>query len=305
MHSSNPAGCRKALGLWIRALRVFSFPASAVPVVVGAGYVFGRREPADWWLLPFALVGAVAFHAGANLVSEYFDFRKGIDRPGTFGSSGILVGRLMRPRQILVGGIVAYLVGLALGLPIVAVQGWPILLFAAVGLVGGWLYTATKYAALSDLAIFFLMGPLMVVGAVFALTGRFDGNAVVVSLPVGCLVAAILYANNVRDLGDDRAVGVRTLAVFLGHGAAKWGYPILVSAAYVLTAVMAAVGVWPRWALVVFVTVPMAVGPIVKIARSRPDQPAALVGLDVRTAQLHLLFGLVFAASFVVGRLVS
>ena len=69
-----------------------------------------------------------------------------------------------------------------------------------------------KYIALGDFLVFTLMGPLMVIGSYYVLTGDYNTNVLYVSLPVGFLVAAILHANNLRGIVHDTQANVKTLA---------------------------------------------------------------------------------------------
>ena len=101
---------------------------------------------------------------------------------------------------------------------ICAVQGPALLVIGVVGLFGGLLYTAGpapyKYAGLGEPVIVFLMGPLMTLGTYTAVTG--DGwaaNGFWVGIGPGLLIACVLASNNLDDLLEDEAVGVRTLAV--------------------------------------------------------------------------------------------
>ena len=48
--------------------------------------------------------------------------------------------------------------------------------------------------------------------------------ALVASIPMGCLITAILVVNNLRDIDTDRAAGKRTLAVRIGSEATRWEY---------------------------------------------------------------------------------
>jgi hypothetical protein len=89
------------------------------------------------------------------------------------------------------------------------------------GLVGGYGYTAPplryKYRALGVPLVFLLMGPLMVVGSYFAVTGAWSVEALILSVPVGLLVAAILHGNEWRDIGEDTRAGIVTLSSRLGR----------------------------------------------------------------------------------------
>ena len=246
--------------------------------------------------------------AGTNLVSDYFDFVKGVDKDYTYGSSGVLTAGLLTPGQVLVGGLAAFAVACAIGLLFVVLRGWPILALGLVGLLGGIFYTARpvgyKYIALGDALVFALMGPLMVIGSYFVLTDSYSHAVLIASLPVGCLVAAILHANNMRDIQHDRDARVRTVANLLGHSGARLEYYALVGGAYLAVIGMIAGGLVSLWGLLVFVTAPLAIKNLRQVI-PQPAAPAAeaIATLDVQTAQLHLAFGLVFAAAILFGAL--
>ncbi|HXC61242.1 MAG TPA: UbiA family prenyltransferase, partial [Nitrospiria bacterium] len=68
-----------------------------------------------------------------------------------------------------------------------------------------------------ELLVALLMGPIEIVSADLAASGRVSSLAFVVSIPVGLMVAAILLTNNLRDIDKDRSRGRRTLAVLIGR----------------------------------------------------------------------------------------
>jgi len=299
------AGRRGTWAVWLRAVRVFSFPASIVPVVVGAAMAAHSDGPVAWWLLPFVAVASVLMHAGTNLVNDFFDYLKGVDTDYSYGGSRVLVEGLLSPRQAFVGALAMFAGSCVIGLLFIAVRGWPIFALGVVGLLAGFFYTARpvgyKYFALGDALVFILMGPLMVIGSHFVLTGSYDHSVLIASLPVGCLVAAILAANNMRDIQHDRNARVRTVASLLGHDRARLEYYALVGGAYVSVLGMIAGGLVGAWGLLVLVTVPLAVRNVRRVARSQPLQPQTIATLDVQTAQLHLAFGLLFALTILLG----
>jgi len=295
------------LAVWLQAVRAFSFPAAIVPVAVGTVLAAHFDGPVAWWLVPFVAVASVLMQAGTNLVSDYFDYLKGVDKDYTYGSSGVLTAGLLSPTQVLVGGFAVFAVACGIGLLFIALRGWPILLLGLVGLLGGIFYTARpvgyKYLALGDALVFTLMGPLMVIGSYFVLTDSYSHSVLIVSLPVGCLVAAILHANNMRDIQHDRDAQVRTVASLLGHNRSRLEYYALVGGAYVAVVGMILGGLVGPWGLLVFVTAPLAFKNFRRVVHSRPQQPESIATLDVQTAQLHLAFGLVFATAILLGAL--
>jgi 1,4-dihydroxy-2-naphthoate octaprenyltransferase len=288
--------------LWFLAARPASLTASTVPVLLGAAWAFYEKIPADWRLLPLIWLAALSVHAATNLVSEYFDYIKGNI---TLGSSRVIVEGLLSPRQVLIGGLVMFAVTAAVGLVFVALRGWPILAIGTVGMLGGYFYTATpvgyKYFGLGDILVFVLMGPLMVIGSYFVLTGTYNHNVLLISLPIGCLVAAILSGNNLRDMLPDHQAGITTTAGMLGHQWAKVEYCALDISAYLITAVLVAAGVLPAWSLITALSIPLAYQCVRRAFGSAPNRPEQLADIDVRTAKLHLAFGILLIISLLPG----
>jgi 1,4-dihydroxy-2-naphthoate octaprenyltransferase len=310
MTSSINTGERSQISLWVQAARLFALPASIVPVLVGALYTLSHHTGHVYWeLLPVIVVASVLFHTGTNFVSEYFDFKKGVDREETYGSSRILVDGLMKPKTVLYGGYAAFALGFLLGMILVAIHGLPILILGIVGLLGGIFYTGFpigyKYYGMGDLLVFLLMGPLMVLGTNLALTGTWNYDLIWVSLPVGFLVAAILNANNIRDIMHDSKAKINTLATLFGINGAKTEYYLLVSGAYISVIVMAILGLVSWVALIVLISLPPAIQNMKMISKARVDQPDLILMGDVKTAQHHLMFGVLYSIGILVGNFVN
>lgn len=284
---------------WLVAVRAFSFPASVVPVLVAAAMAAHCQSNVTWWLSGPVAVASILIHAATNLVNDYFDYINGVDQDYIHGSSGVLVTGRLQPRQVLAGGVVLFGVVCALGLWFIWLRGWPILLLGVVGLLGGWFYTAApigyKYMALGDPLVFLLMGPLMVIGSYFMLSGSYSHNVLVASLPVGCLVAAILNANNLRDIAHDRQARVQTIAALLGPRRGRIEYYGLVAGAYVIVVLGVLLSMHGAWVLVVLASLPLAGRAVWRLHRSDVDEPSSIATLDVQTAQLHLVFGVLWA----------
>ncbi len=301
------ANAPSPFALWAVAVRAFSFTASLIPPTVGAMLAFWHEVPTAWALFPLVLVASVSYHAGTNLVNDYYDFKNKVDRKGTLGSSGLLVQGLISARSLLVASVVFFAIGTLIGFYFISLRGLPILVLGLAGLLGGYFYTggpiSYKYRAVGEPMVFLLMGPLMVVGSYLVLTGSFRWDVVLVSLPVGCLVAAILQSNDLRDIAYDRVVDIKTNAILLGGKAAGAIYYGLVISAYAIVALLAAFKIVPVWSLAVLITFPMAAKNM-RIVRRIVEGASRKYGtIDVRTAQLHMAFGLVLVISLAVGRL--
>jgi 1,4-dihydroxy-2-naphthoate octaprenyltransferase len=281
---------------WWMATRPFSFTASIIPVLVGT-FLAARDGSFNFGLFVLVIVASVAVHAGSNLVNDYFDHVKGADAPHQLGRGGMIQRGVISPRGILVFGLVMLGVATAIGLLIVYIVGWPILLLALPSLAAAYFYTGGPkplgYVALGEVTVFIFMGPIIVVGSYYVQAQAVSWSAVLISLPIGLLVTAILQANNIRDIADDTRAGKRTLATFIGHRWAVREYVILVFGSYIVLGAIALGGLVPLGVLVAFITFPKAVE-LARLVRQR-DEARALNTALRKTAGLHLQFGMLIA----------
>ncbi len=297
---------RSAFSLWLQAVRAFSFTASMVPIIIGAMLALAFPGSVRWDLFPAVVVCSLLIHAGTNLISDYYDYMKGVDKEGAFGGSGVLVGKLIQPKQLFIGGIISFSLCFLLGLFFVQVRGIEMLYLGLTGIIGGYLYCGGigyKYLALGDILVFWLMGPLMVLGSYFVLTGTYNTAILLTSLPVGFLVTAILHANNLRDIKHDRAAGVRTLATVMGLGGSKVEYYVLIAAAYGCVIGMVLTQYLSPWTLLVLLSLPPALKNIKTISQADETTQAELALIDVHTAQHHFLFGILLAIGLLLSAL--
>ena len=118
------------------------------------------------------------------------------------------------------------------------------------------------------------------------------------SIPVGCLVTAILIVNNLRDIDTDRQTGKKTLAVHLGRRATRLEYAAGMAIAYMVVLGIGLAGMVGLWWWLPLLSLPLAVWLLRFVSRTtgRPLNQALK-----RTGQLHLLFGVLFAAALWLG----
>lgn len=304
--TTSTVSTRSAFSLWLQAVRAFSFTASMVPIIIGAMLALAFPGSVRWDLFPVVVVCSLLVHAGTNLFSDYYDYKKGVDKEGAFGGSGVLVGKLLQPKQLFTGGMVSFILCFLLGLFFVQVRGIEILYLGLTGIIGGYLYCGGigyKYLALGDVLVFWLMGPLMVLGSFFVLTGSYNSTIILTSLPVGFLVTAILHANNLRDIKHDKAAGVRTMATVMGLGGAKIEYYFLVAAAYICIIGMVVLQLLSPWTLLVLLSLPPALKNCKTISQANESTQSELAMIDVQTAQHHFLFGILLAIGLLLSAL--
>ncbi|HUO03623.1 MAG TPA: 1,4-dihydroxy-2-naphthoate octaprenyltransferase [Candidatus Binataceae bacterium] len=293
-----------AIAVWLRAIRAPSLSAAAIPVLLGAAVAVRDGFFAPGRLI-LALVGSMAIQAGTNLINDYYDYLSGADSEQSLGPSMAIQRGLLSPDQVWRGGIIALGIGSALGLVLVYLCGWPILLLGIPSVAAGYFYTANPvalaYVAMGELTVFIFMGPVIVMGAYYVMALQFSWTAWWASVPLGLLVTGILHANNLRDIESDRRHGKRTLATILGRTSAIYELAALDIAAYAATFGAALAHALPWTTIAAIVTVPRAIDQV-RIAM-RETEPKRLNRALMRSVQLHMEFGLLMTAAFLLAAL--
>ena len=295
-------------GALYEILRPFAFTASVIPVLAGAALAWVDET---WSWAPFlaALLGAVFLHAGTNIVNEVYDVRKGIDSiTSPRASHAIVKGRITEQAALIVSGA-AFALAIVVGLYLVWLRGPAIVGLGALGLLGGWGYTAPpleyKNRGFGVPLVFLLMGPLMVEGAYYAVSGTWSLTALVLSIPVGLLVAAILHGNEWRDIREDSRAGISTLSGRIGRRWAHYGYVGLVLGAYMVLALSVIAGILPAWTMLAILSLPFLAQVIRSAELGAAGQARAISMIDLQTAQLHLAFGSLLVLGLVLSRLIG
>ncbi len=288
----------RTLRIWFLALRPASLTASAIPALLGTA--LAADEAFRPGLFVLALLGSLALQAATNLVNDYYDHELGVDTTVSLGPSGVIQQGLLSPRAVLAGGFALFGVGAALGLAIVALVGWPILALGAASIVAGYAYTAPPlklaYRGLGEVTVFLFMGPAIVMGAAYVQVEAWTWEAFLASLPVGLLAAAILHANNLRDIDGDLAHGKRTLASLAGRPAADYELAVLIAGAFAAALELVAMGEAPLTGLIVLAALPAALRLLRALATS--SDARSLNRVLAGSVGLHLLFGLLWTLAF-------
>jgi 1,4-dihydroxy-2-naphthoate octaprenyltransferase len=306
--SSAPAGRPSAVVKWAVAARPWSFPASIMPVVFGTALaVVVGGGPFSPLLFLWALATMVVLHAAANMLSDVFDFRRGLDRDVT-PVSGALVRGWLTDRRVIRAAAALFALGTLSGLLIARLAGWSLLVIGGIGVASGLGYTLLKAHALGDLAVFLDFGLLGAAGAWVVQTRSFSWLPVVWAVPMALLVIAILHANNWRDIRSDTRRRVRTFAGRLGDRGSLVYYAVLIFAPFAIDVLLIVVprarggGMrpMPLTFFIVLLALPNAFrlwGRAVR--RARPRRSHDFVVLDGATANHNLVFGLLSTSAVV------
>lgn len=284
---------------WFLATRPWSFPASAMPVLVTLAYLFWQQYDVCWWKGLWCVLNIVVFHAAGNTWSDYHDFKSGVDNSETAGGVAITSGQF-EPGEIRGLSMALLVVAVVSGISIVICTGLPVLYLGLAGFFLTLLYPFLKYRALGDVDIFLTYSLLPILGTSFVSTGEIHYGALWLSVPIGLITVAILHINNLRDMEYDKKAGISTFAMRIG---AKWAvavYGIELLLPFVWIVACALCGVFPWWSVLALIAVVPAVANVKKSMRYEEGGMSAVTGLDEQTAKLQLLFGMLLFISFLV-----
>ncbi|MDR3563396.1 MAG: 1,4-dihydroxy-2-naphthoate octaprenyltransferase [Negativicutes bacterium] len=282
------------LNVWFMALRPWSYTAAFVPVALGAALAESEGV-FNLGLFLLTLIGGIAMQAGTNLINTYGDYMSGVDTLESATTCPQLVSGVLTPSAVRTAGISCFGFATLIGLYLTYLCGWPIIIAGLIGLIGGYCYTAGfsyKYKGLGSIMVFFLMGPLMAWPSYFIQTGQFSWLPVWVSLPIGFLVAAILHANDLRDMAFDRKAGIQTLALFLGLQKSINLYYFLYSASFVCLVGLVLLSFLPWEAILPVLLIPSAIKMVSLAKGAAQGSREAMLLLEATAAQFHFAFGL-------------
>lgn len=284
---------------WLIAVRPWSFPASAMPVIVTLAYLYWAYGVINLQNGVLALVGIIIFHASGNAWSDYFDFKRGVDRTDTFGVKTLTSGQFV-PVEIRNLAMGLLLPAVAIGLWLVLRTGLPLLWIGVGGAVCSLGYPWLKYRAFGDAVIFVAYAILPALGVSYVVMGEFVSDLLLIMVPVGLITVAILHANNTRDIETDMRAEISTLAMKLGKKTDVYLYIFEIVFPLLWVVVCVVLGYFPYWSLLVMLGILPAVANARAMWRLPKEGICAISNLDEKTAKLQLLFSLLFAVTFLI-----
>ena len=217
---------------WIQASRAKFFIATIIPLALG-GTVAAKAGAWDTGMWLVILLASFLVHLNTNLANDYFEHLGGVDASGGIGGSRVIQEGKITPNQIRNFLIAGYFIALVCGLYLLwATRLWWLIGVMLFSFFSSVFYTAKPirygYHGLGELMVGLNMGPILTAGTASTLMGRLSLEAVGISLPIGILVAFILYYQSISDIDDDRRAGKITVAVRLGRKGVVVGFRLFV-----------------------------------------------------------------------------
>jgi 1,4-dihydroxy-2-naphthoate octaprenyltransferase len=283
---------------WLMAARPHTLWTGAAPVLVGAG--LAHYDGAFRWdALLVTLFAALAIQVGVNFANDVADAGKGADTDQRIGPQRAVASGLITPRAMWGGIAVAFGLAAAAGAYLIYLGGWPIFIIGVVSIIAALGYTNGPipygYRGLGEVFVFLFFGLAATVGTRWVFDRSAPASAWVLAIPMGLLAAAVLVANNVRDLDTDAAAGKRTLAVVLGRERTRVLYAALMIVPFLIVGAAAPLGWIPPWTAVAVAATPLAV-PLVRLVTTETGGPPLIAALK-GTSRLQVLVALLIAAA--------
>ena len=254
-----------------------------------------------WLLLTLGLVMA---HATNNLLNDYTDYRRGVDQDNYYRSQygpQVLVHNLMTPRQLITYAAVTGLIALAAGIALILLQGGLTWILLALGVFFVLFYTwPLKYIGLGEIAVLIVWGPLMIGGGYYVITGNWEWNVVLASLPYALGVTGVIFGKHIDKFEMDKEKKIHTLPVILGERVSRYTALGMIFLQYLMVVYLVITGFFTPLMLIILFSIPVLLQIIPIFRNPKPaekpeDYPDVWPNYFVAAAFVHnRRFGMLF-----------
>ncbi|NLF00593.1 MAG: prenyltransferase [Anaerolineales bacterium] len=248
-----------------------------MPLILGMVLAWRLTGAFRWGVAALGMTGVVLVMLATYYAGEYWDYREdmlGMEQPPSrFAGGSLVVQRGLLPRRApLIASLVsvALALGVALALQFLCRTGPWTVPFAAIGLLGGFFYSAWPVrwvgTGVGELWIGFCYGWLPVAVGYYLQVGRLAPLVHWLAAPIAFTIFNVILLNEFPDRVADAAAGKRNLLVRLGtqRGALLYGAMAVASWGAVLLSLGQGVPIQALWCYApVFVLSVLLVGLVV------------------------------------------
>lgn len=299
---------RRHILIWIKAFRLKFLLAAPIPqVFIGASIAWHFKSIFDPLLFIIVMLGSVLAYLGCFGINEYFDYKSKADifaqkdKTPFSGGSGTLPAGLLNSRDMLNCSIVVLGLGTFTAAYLTFLAGPILILFALIAIIGACSYTAPpmklSYRGIGEFWTGLYCGPIMVLGTYYVFTKELAFAPILSAIPVGILVAAILWLNEILDYSADKQAGKETLVVKFGKKCAASTYCLFLVATYTLLMLNVIFKIASWISLFTLLTLPLAVKNAM-IAYKYYDDSEKFLPAVVGHIKLHLIIATILTMSY-------
>lgn len=256
------------------AVLIMTFLSAAIAGILAiqdGSFNFGR-----WILLTIGLVMA---HGTNNLLNDYTDYKRGVDQDNYYRSQygpQTLVHGLFTTRQLLTYAAVTGMIALSAGLALIFIQGGLTWILLALGAFFVFFYTwPLKYIGLGEIAVLIVWGPLMIGGGYYVITGIWEWNVILASLPYALGVTGVIFGKHIDKYDMDKEKGIHTLPVMLGERPSRYIALGMIFLQYLMVVYLVITGFFTPLMLIVFFSIPVLLQIIPIFRNPKPEEKPA------------------------------
>ncbi len=261
-------------------------------------------------------LGLMLAHATNNLFNDYTDYVKGVDKDNYFrtmyGPQPVANG-LLTTTQLLTYTAATGAIAAALGIYLIAINGWDPVIWVLLGLGAFFVLFYTwplKYIALGEVAVLLVWGPLMIGGGYYVLARQWDWNVVWASIPYYFGVTTVIFGKHIDKITVDKEKGIHTLPVLLGERNSRFAVIGMMVIPYLLVLAMIALKYFTPVMLVVLLALPTLKATLPLFLQPRPQTrpdwfPDGQGGWPLFFAPLAFRNNRAFGGLFMLGLLVD
>ena len=235
-----PVVARATARDWIGGARIRTLSLAVAPVAIGTAAAYAAEGFQGWhWVRALlCLAVALGLQIGVNFANDYSDGVRGTDKYRV-GPSRLTGSGAAKPKTVLAVALFFFAVAAIAGVALVVLSGqyW-LLAVGAACVLAAWLYTGGKhpygYYGLGEVFVFVFFGVVATAGTTYVQVGTVTLESWIGGVAAGLLASAVLIANNLRDLDQDRLAKKRTLTVLIGSLASRIVFTVFVLLPFVL-----------------------------------------------------------------------
>ncbi len=289
------------LSTWFRVIRIRFLLSSVIAVCLGLSINWFQNQTIDVINAVLTFAGVIALHASVDLLNDYWDFKRNIDtktkRTKFSGGTGVLPEGLLKPKEVYVAGVIALILGAAIGGYFIFVNGITIAIILAFAIISIYFYsTRIVDSGLGEVFVA-IKGTMIVLGTYFVQTSQITAEPVLGGIVLGVLSSMVLFVNSFPDFDADKASGRKTLVIVLGKKRAASAIWIFPSAAYGVIIIGVITHVLPILSLITLFSIPLFIKSVLGLKRNF-DNTEKLVPIMGSCVLFSRITGVLLVLSF-------
>ncbi|GGI09905.1 1,4-dihydroxy-2-naphthoate octaprenyltransferase [Gottfriedia solisilvae] len=291
---------------WWNLLRPHTLTAAFIPVAIGS--ILAHIDDSFHTLLFIAmLVASLLIQAAANMINEYYDYKRGLDHEGSVGIGGAIVRDGIKPSTVLQLAFTFFGISVLLGIYICMQSSWWIAVIGIICMTAAYLYTGgpypIAYTPFGELVAGFFMGVVIIGITYYIQAGSVPTKILLLSLPTSITIGAILTANNIRDLDNDKENGRKTLVILLGKKNSIIFIGSMFVVAYALVVAFVIAKLMTPFVLISLLSIPLAI----KATKGfiGKTEPIEMMPAMAATAKTNTIMGFLIVIGLIIGNILS